>query len=79
MGASYYVFFYGKNESKEKVEEEKKIDDRISPLETQSVAMEIHRIRKKGIVDGICERCGTRDMLVKFNGMRICVSCRDSL
>ncbi len=51
FGASYYVFFYGKNESKEKVEEEKKIDDRISPLETQSVAMEIHRIRKKGIID----------------------------
>ncbi|HJX51036.1 MAG TPA: CBS domain-containing protein [Candidatus Nanoarchaeia archaeon] len=39
----------------------------------------LNRIRKKGIVDGICERCGTRDMLVKFNGMRICVSCRDSL
>lgn len=34
--------------------------------------------KRKIIRDGICEECGNRDMLVEFNGMLICESCRDS-
>jgi len=34
--------------------------------------------KRKIIRDGICEECGGRDMLVEFNGMLICESCRDS-
>jgi CBS domain-containing protein len=34
--------------------------------------------KRKIIRDGICEECGSRDMLVEFNGMLICESCRDS-
>lgn len=51
LSASYYVFFYQKNEPEEKVEE-KKIDNRINPLGApQAVFLQINRIRKKGIVD----------------------------
>jgi CBS domain-containing protein len=38
----------------------------------------IKRFKKRKISDGICEECGNRDMLVEFNGMMICESCRDS-
>ena len=48
----YYGFaYFGKDaEKKEKEQvEEPEIDDRISPLTTQAVSLEINRIRKKGI------------------------------
>ena len=28
--------------------------------------------------DGICEECGNRDILSRFNGMLICESCKSS-
>ena len=38
----------------------------------------LNRFKKRKIIDGICEECGNREMLVEFNGMLICESCRDS-
>jgi len=29
-------------------------------------------------IDGICEECGNRDFLHRFNGMLICESCKDT-
>lgn len=49
---SYYAFFYQETQPEKQVQEEKKIDDRINPLgPPQSVFLETHRIRKKGIID----------------------------
>ncbi|RLG10913.1 hypothetical protein DRN73_06695 [Candidatus Pacearchaeota archaeon] len=39
----------------------------------------LKRLRKRKIIDGICEECGERDLLTEFNGMYICESCRNSL
>jgi CBS domain-containing protein len=35
---------------------------------------------KKGdyVSDGVCEECGNRELLHKFNGMLLCGSCKDS-
>lgn len=38
----------------------------------------LKRFKKRKVSDGICEECGSRDMLIEFNGMMICESCRDS-
>ncbi len=34
--------------------------------------------QKKEIREGVCEECGNRDFLYRFNGMLVCESCRDS-
>ncbi len=39
----------------------------------------LKRFKKRKVNDGICEECGNRDLLVEFNGMMICESCRDSM
>lgn len=31
------------------------------------------------IIDGICEECGSRDVLYRVNGLLMCENCRDSL
>ncbi len=46
---SYFVTFNVEEDKKNSKEE--KIDDRISPLTNQAIFLEIHRIRKKGIID----------------------------
>lgn len=35
--------------------------------------------KKTSVYEGICEECGSQDMLFKFNGMLICESCRNSM
>lgn len=55
------IFVYLIYTAEEKVEEEvveKGIDDRISPLTNQAVSLEIHRIRKKGIIE-VMENSGS--------------------
>ena len=49
-GAYAYFGLIGNGEIKEDISE-KEIDDRISPLTNQAIFLEIHRIRKKGIID----------------------------
>jgi hypothetical protein len=52
LSGLYYGFaYFGEEPETEKEEpvEEQSIDDRISPLTTQAVSLEINRIRKKGI------------------------------
>ena len=42
----------------------------------------LNRIKKKEIAvtkDGICEECGERESLYRFNGMLICGSCKNSM
>ena len=34
--------------------------------------------QRRAIHEGICEECGNRELLYRFNGMLICESCRDS-
>jgi len=47
-----FIYFYYKTEEKVEEEEvEEEIDDRISPLTNQAISLEMHRIRKKGIID----------------------------
>jgi len=50
---SYYIYLDFNKTQKKHIEEtpEKEIDDRISPLTSQAVFLEISRIRKKGIID----------------------------
>jgi len=41
----------------------------------------LNRIKRKDVAvtaDGICEECGEREMLYRFNGMLICESCKTS-
>lgn len=38
----------------------------------------LKRFKKRKVIEGMCEECGNREMLVEFNGMLICESCRDS-
>ena len=42
---------YFENNGEEEIEEKKEIDDRISPDVNQAIWLEVHRIRKKGIID----------------------------
>jgi len=44
----------------------------------QEESQKLQRYKKRKVSDGICEECGNRDMLIEFNGMLICESCRDS-
>jgi CBS domain-containing protein len=44
----------------------------------QEEAQKLQRYKKRKVMDGICEECGNRDLLVEFNGMLVCESCRDS-
>lgn len=44
----------------------------------EEVSQKLKRYKKRKVIDSICEECGNRDMLVEFNGMFICESCRDS-
>ncbi len=49
--------------------------------ESEQIAEEaekLKRFKKRKVSDGICEECGNRDMLVEFNGMLVCESCRNS-
>jgi len=42
----------------------------------------LNRIKRKEVAvteDGICEECGGRDILYRFNGMLICGSCKNSM
>jgi hypothetical protein len=50
-GGVYVYLLYVPGKEIEIVEEEKDIDDRISPLTNQAVFLEINRVRKKGIID----------------------------
>ena len=50
-GSLTYLEITKKPERKKEEVEEPKIDDRISPLTNQAIFLEIHRIRKKGIID----------------------------
>lgn len=50
LGTGYYLYTYTDEEIEEETEEiDEIIDDRISPLTTQAVSLEVNRIRKKGI------------------------------
>jgi len=52
LGAGIYIYNLKDDEDdKELVEPEREIDDRISPLTTQAVSLEVNRIRKIGIED----------------------------
>ncbi|MCH7541940.1 hypothetical protein IH981_04175 [Patescibacteria group bacterium] len=46
-------------------------------------ATKLKRIKKvksrEFIRDGICEECGTQDILFRINGMLICESCKSSI
>jgi len=46
-----YFEFYSEEEVEEEKVYNKNIDDRISPLAPQALFLEVHRIRKKGIID----------------------------
>jgi CBS domain-containing protein len=40
----------------------------------------LRRVKKaEEVQDGICEECGQRDMLHRFNGMLVCESCMSSM
>ncbi len=45
----YYNFFDKEDETVEEEPEDAVVDDRISPFADQTVSLEIHRIRKRGI------------------------------
>lgn len=43
-------------------------------------ARKIKRVQATNIVsEGVCEECGNRDYLLRFNGMLICESCKNSM
>jgi len=42
----------------------------------------LNRIKRKEVAvtdDGICEECGERNILYRFNGMLVCESCKNSM
>ena len=40
----------------------------------------LKRVKKaSSISEGICEECGNRDILYRFNGMLVCESCKNSM
>ena len=49
------IFYYNSTEEDDETvdETEKIIDDRVSPLSAQGIFFEVHRIRKKGIIDAM--------------------------
>jgi hypothetical protein len=47
----FAYFLLSEEKIAEKKQKEKEIDDRISPLTNQAIFLQIHRIRKKGIID----------------------------
>jgi len=58
-GFYVYLEFYIKEEPEVEKIPENEIDDRVSPLTNQAVCLEIHRIRKKGIID-VMENSGSK-------------------
>ena len=52
--------------------------EEIEKIKEQS--QKLSRVKnRKSTVQGICEECGHQDILVNFNGMLMCESCRDSM
>jgi len=56
------IFFIEQEKETEKQGFIKEIDDRISPLTNQAIFLEIHRIRKKGIIDHM-ETSGSKSLV----------------
>lgn len=77
---SYFEIF-NLEERQETKKEEKKIDDRISPYTNQAIFLEIHRIRKKGIINQIYssgknifdvspQRSSGKELSIMLDGLR---------
>jgi len=50
--------------------------EEFSKIREQSKKLE--RFKKaEEIIEGVCEECGTNDILYRFNGMLVCENCRD--
>ena len=48
--------------------------------EIREVSDKLKRIRKsREVMEGVCERCGTEDVLYETDGMLICGSCRKNM
>ena len=47
--------------------------------EIREQSMKLKRIKSKEPIEGICEECGTSDLLYRLNGMLICENCREGM
>lgn len=54
--------------------------DELAKIREESKKLKrVKQAEKRDIIkDGVCEECGNRDVLYRFNGMLVCASCRDS-
>ena len=56
------------------------LDELAKIKEEQEKLKRIKKAKDKYFTgEGICEECGERDMLIRFNGMLICESCKTSM
>ncbi len=47
--------------------------------EEQEKLKRISNAEEDDVGEGVCEQCGNRDVLSKFNGMMVCESCKNSM
>ena len=67
------IYYFSEQEEKPKDDIPKQIDDSISPLTNQAVFLEIHRIRRNGIIDQM-ENSGNqfvKNLINKLNNYKI--------